>query len=164
MMSEGQDLVARVNCARQLSAQVTELCRRYSDIAPGSDADIEGLHSRVRTVGNTILALQSALGGPHGLLLKGSRELLQSLDECSSQLAQVQQRLDPGTARMALSRFGFGTLKWPLTGNEVRSIVAALEQSEQEIFSRIRFDEELAFIRPSVTGGRPCPHPALHSS
>ena len=57
-----------------------------------------------------------------------ARKLVDSVDGYTSELVQLQNRLDPGKARKAMRRFGIRALKWPFDSKEVSDIVSNLER------------------------------------
>ncbi|RYO82845.1 hypothetical protein DL762_006412 [Monosporascus cannonballus] len=100
-MAEAAGLAASVIAIIDLSAKVANLCFQLDDR------------------GTSLQGVQHLLDGPNNQELAMSRKLVDSLNGCNSELAQLQSRLDPGKARKAMRRFGLRALKWPFESKEV---------------------------------------------
>jgi hypothetical protein len=64
-----------------------------------------------------------------------------SVDGCTLELVQVQNRLDPGKARKAMRRFGLRALRWPFDSKEVSGIISNLERYSQTIMWCLQIDQ-----------------------
>lgn len=113
-MAEAVGLAASVIAIIDLSTKVAGLCLQYSTAVGNARVDITRLRRRLDDLGTTIREAQHLLGGPNGQALATSRRLVDSVDACTSELAQLQSRLDPGKARKAMRRVGIRALKWSL--------------------------------------------------
>jgi hypothetical protein len=91
------------------------------------------------------------LYGPNNQALTISRELIDSLDGCKSELVQMQNRLDPGKARKTMRRLGLRALKWPFDSKEVSGIVANLEHYKQTIMLSLQIDQTCVSIPPRTS-------------
>ncbi|KAH7146859.1 hypothetical protein B0J13DRAFT_318103 [Dactylonectria estremocensis] len=127
-MAEAVGLAGSVIAIIELSAKVSALCLDYSTAVSNARADITRLRSRLDSLGVTFRAVQKLLDGPDGHTLQTSRELVDSLQGCTTVLDQVQRRLDPDKAGKAMRRFGLRALKWPLDSKEVSDILSRLER------------------------------------
>src|SRR4051794_19672584 len=105
-MVEPFGLAASAIAVIELSAQVAALCLKYSTAVRNAESDINCLQSRVKSLHTAAEGVRRLLDGPDGATLETSRELLDSLGGCWSQLAQLQTRLDSGKARK-MRRYGF---------------------------------------------------------
>ncbi|KAL6406211.1 hypothetical protein AUP68_10380 [Ilyonectria robusta] len=118
-MAEAVGLAASVIAIIDLSAKVAVLCLDYSTAVGNARADITRLRSRLYDLGTTLQGVRRLLDDPSSQALATSRRLVDSVDACTSELAQLQSRLDPGKARKAMRRFGIRALKWPFDSKEV---------------------------------------------
>ncbi|PCD38687.1 hypothetical protein AU210_007153 [Fusarium oxysporum f. sp. radicis-cucumerinum] len=140
-MAEAVGLAASVIAVIDLSAKVATLCFQYSTAVRNARADIAHLQSRLNDLDACLRGIHRVLHGPNNQALPISRELIDSLDGCKSELAQVQNRLDPGTARKTMRRLGLRALKWPFDSKEVSGIVANLERYKQTIMLCLQVDQ-----------------------
>ncbi|EWY97447.1 hypothetical protein FOYG_02287 [Fusarium oxysporum NRRL 32931] len=140
-MAEAVGLAASVIAIIDLSAKVATLCFQYSTAVGNARADVAHLQSRLNDLDACLRGFHRVLHGPNNQALPISRELIDSLDGCKSELAQVQNRLDPGKARKTMRRLGLRALKWPFDSKEVSGIVANLERYKQTIMLCLQVDQ-----------------------
>ena len=114
-----------------LSAKVASLCFRYYSAVKNARSDVERLQGELERLKTTLESTQRLLESPDGKRLQTSQDLWDGLIDCSSQLSQLQSRLekklDPGFVRKAIRRTRFGALKWPFESKEIDSIIKNLE-------------------------------------
>ncbi|RYP51983.1 hypothetical protein DL768_002779 [Monosporascus sp. mg162] len=153
-MAEAVGLAASVVAIIGLSAKVANLCLQYSTAVRNAGADITCLRTRLDDLGTSLQGVQHLLDGRNNQELATSRKLVDSLDGCTSELAQLQSRLDPGKARKAMRRFGLHALKWPFDSKEVSGIVSNLEHYKQTIMLCLQVDQTtlLLGIRQRIEG------------
>lgn len=140
-MAEAVGLAASVIAVIDLSAKVTTLCFQYSTTVGNARADITRLQSRLNDISVCLRGAHRVLHGPNNQALTISRELIDSLNCCKSELVQVQNRLDPGKARKTMRRLGLRALKWPFDNKEVSGIVSNLEHYKQTIMLCLQADQ-----------------------
>ncbi len=92
----------------------------------------------------TLQGAQRLLESPNSRRLQTSQCLQDGLLDCSSQLSQLRSRLEeklnPGSARKAMSRFGFRALKWPFESKEIDSIISNLERYRDTLSAGLAVD------------------------
>ncbi|KAH7111546.1 hypothetical protein EDB81DRAFT_355668 [Dactylonectria macrodidyma] len=140
-MAEAAGLAASVIAIIDLSAKVAVLCLDYSTTVSNARADITRLRSRLYDLGTTLQGVRHLFDDPSSQALATSRKLVDSVDGCTSELVQLQSRLDPGKARKAMRRFGIRALKWPFDSKEVSDIVSNLERYERTITLGLQIDQ-----------------------
>ncbi|KAJ0136482.1 Sterol 3-beta-glucosyltransferase UGT80B1 [Fusarium oxysporum f. sp. albedinis] len=140
-MAEAVGLTASVVAIIDLSAKVATLCFQYSTAVGNARADIAHLQSRLNDLDTCLRGVHRVLYGPNNQALTISRELIDSLDGCKSELVQMQNRLDPGKASKTMRRLGLRALKWPFDSKEVSGIVANLEHYKQTIMLSLQIDQ-----------------------
>ncbi|RYP74430.1 hypothetical protein DL769_004007 [Monosporascus sp. CRB-8-3] len=153
-MAEAVGLAASVIAIVDLSAKVANLCLQYSAAVRNARADITCLRARLDDLGTSLQGIQHLLDGRNSPELTTSRKLVDSLDGCTSELGQLQSRLDPGKAHRAMRRFGLRALKWPFDSKEVSGIVSNLEHYKQTIMLCLQVDQTtlLLGIRQKIEG------------
>ncbi|RYP61640.1 hypothetical protein DL771_010059 [Monosporascus sp. 5C6A] len=153
-MAEAVGLAASVIAIIELSAKVANLCLEYSNAVRNARDDITCLRTRLEDLGTTLQGIQHLLDGRNNQELAMSRKLVDSLGDCTSELAQLQSRLDPGKARKAMRRFGLRAFKWPFDSKEVSGIVSNLEHYKQTIMLCLQVDQTtlLLDIRQGIEG------------
>ncbi|KAJ9412678.1 hypothetical protein QL093DRAFT_2539123 [Fusarium oxysporum] len=145
-MAEAVRLTASVVAIIDLSAKVATLCFQYSTAVGNARADIAHLQSRLNDLDTCLRGVHRVLYSPNNQALTISRELIDSLDGCKSELVQMQNRLDPGKARKTMHRLGLRALK----------IIANLEHYKQTIIT-ILFNIQQKFDGVSLQSCRDRP-------
>lgn len=128
----------------ELSAKVASLCLQYSSAVKNARSDVERLQGGLEGLKTTLQGAQRLLESPNGRRLQTSQCLQDGLLDCSSQLSQLRSRLEeklnPGSARKAMSRFGFRALKWPFESKEIDSIISNLERYRDTLSAGLAVD------------------------
>ncbi|KAH6986840.1 hypothetical protein EDB80DRAFT_655789 [Ilyonectria destructans] len=145
-MAEAVGLAASVIAIIDLSAKVAVLCLQYSTAVGNARADITHLRSQLDDLGTTLQGVQHLLDNRNNQALATSRKLVDSVDGCTSELVQLQSRLDPGKAHKAMRRFGLRALKWPFDSKEVSDIVSNLERYERTITLGLQIDQTMLLL------------------
>ncbi|KAF5239010.1 hypothetical protein FANTH_10111 [Fusarium anthophilum] len=140
-MAEAVGLAASIIAIVELSAKVGKLCVQYSTAAGSARADIARLQSRLRDLDVCLEAAQRLINDPKNTALATSRSLVDSLNACQTELAEVQNRLVPGSAQKAMRRFGLRALKWPFDSKEISTVVSNLEHYKQTITLCLQVDQ-----------------------
>ncbi|KAI8674483.1 hypothetical protein NCS57_00346200 [Fusarium keratoplasticum] len=140
-MAEAVGLAASVIAIIDLSAKVAKLCSDYSTAVRSARDDITRFQSQLGNLGEYLKEARRLLDDPNSQSLTTSRRLVDSLDGCTSELVQVQTRLDPGKARKTMRRFGLRALRWPFDSKEVNGIIANLERYNQTIMRCLQIDQ-----------------------
>ncbi|KAH7194234.1 hypothetical protein DER44DRAFT_706025 [Fusarium oxysporum] len=140
-MAEAVGLAASIIAIVELSAKVGKLCVQYSTAAGNARADITRLQNRLKDLNVCLEAAQRLLDDPKNTKLATSRSLVDSLNACETELAEVQDRLHPGSARKAMRRFGLRALKWPFNSKEISTVVSNLEHYKQTITLCLQVDQ-----------------------
>ncbi|KAK4033059.1 vegetative incompatibility protein HET-E-1 [Parachaetomium inaequale] len=128
----------------ELSAKVASLCFQYSSAVKNAKSDVERLQGELERLTTTLQGAQRLLESPNGKRLQTSQGLRNGLIDCSSQLSELQSRLEkklnPGSARKAMSRIGFRALKWPFESKEIDSIIKNLERYRDTLSAGLAVD------------------------
>ncbi|KAI1063961.1 hypothetical protein LB506_005763 [Fusarium annulatum] len=140
-MAEAVGLAASIIAIVELSAKVGKLCVQYSTAAGNARADISRLQTRLKDLNVCLEAAQRLLDDPKNTALVTSRSLVDSLNACETELAEVRERLDPGSARKAMRRFGLRALKWPFESKEISTVTSNLEHYKQTITLCLQVDQ-----------------------
>lgn len=140
-MAEAVGLTASVIAIINLSAKVATLCLQYSTVVGNAEADITRLQHRLNDLGVCLQGAQRLLNDPNNQALVTSRKLVDSLNGCTSELTQLQSRLDPGKARKATRCFRPRIPKRPLDSKKVSGIVFNLDHHKQTILLYLQVDQ-----------------------
>ncbi|KAF5637859.1 kinesin light chain [Fusarium sp. NRRL 52700] len=140
-MAEAVGLAASIIAILELSAKVGKLCVQYSTAAGSARTDITRLQSRLKDLDVCLEAAQRLINDPKNTALATSRSLVDSLNACEAELAKVQERLIPGSARKAMRRFGLRALKWPFGSKEISTVVSNVEHYKQTITLCLQVDQ-----------------------
>ncbi|KAI6758654.1 hypothetical protein HG530_010894 [Fusarium avenaceum] len=136
-MAEIAGLTASIIAIVELSAKLAT----YSNAVGSARGDISRLQSQLESLNISLKAAQRLINEPKNHALATSRSLIDSLEKCQAELARVQDKLDPGSARKAICRFGFRALKWPFDSKEVSELIDSLEQYKQTITLCLQVDQ-----------------------
>ncbi|KAG9501976.1 hypothetical protein J7337_007684 [Fusarium musae] len=140
-MAEAVGLVVSIIAIVELSAKIGKLCVQYSTEAGNARADISRLENRLKDLNVCLEAAQRLLGDPKNTALATSRSLVDSLNACKRELSEVQDKLDPGSARKAMRRFGLRALKWPFDSKEIGTVISNLEHYKQTVTLCLQVDQ-----------------------
>ncbi|KAF2688262.1 vegetative incompatibility protein HET-E-1 [Lentithecium fluviatile CBS 122367] len=147
---DGLSGAASVMAVVGISAQVASLCSRYLVAVKHAKGDIERLQRKVNDIKNVLGELQRLLQQDKSQL-SATHPLLESLQECSQELEGLEAKLrvksEPSQCRKVMQRFGVRALRWPLTSNEVETIVASLQQYEHTFSLALHVDHIALTLR-----------------
>lgn len=125
----------------ELSAKIASLCLDYSLAVKDAKKDISRLHTKVKELEEVAKDVQQLINGPRGGKLSTSQKLEQAVLDCHAHIKSVNERLDPGKRRKAMSRFGLRALKWPFESSEVDKIIRELENCNTTISLALHVDQ-----------------------
>ncbi|CAJ0546948.1 Ff.00g015750.m01.CDS01 [Fusarium sp. VM40] len=144
-MAEIVGLTASIIAIVELSAKLAT----YSNEVGSARGDISRLQSQLGSLDISLKAAQRLINEPKNHALATSRSLIDSLNKCQAELARVQDKLDPSSARKAIRRFGFRALKWPFDSKEVSELINSLEQYKQTITLCLQVDQTTILLNMS---------------
>lgn len=125
----------------ELSAKVAAICIKYSLEVKHAKNDIIRLRAQVNDLENAATSVLRVLDGPQGQSLKASQPLRHAIDAGLSELGQLYESLRPKSARQALNRLGFRSLKWPLQAKEVEKLRQSLRQCTETMSLALQIDQ-----------------------
>ncbi|KAF5633987.1 kinesin light chain [Fusarium tjaetaba] len=140
-MAEAVGLTASIIAIVELSAKIGKLCVQYSTEAGNARTEISRLENRLKDLNACLEAAQRLLDDPKNTALATARSLVDSLNACKRELSEVQDKLDPGSARKAMRRFGLRALKWPFDSKEISTVTSNLEHYKQTITLCLQVDQ-----------------------
>ncbi|KAK2926405.1 hypothetical protein FoTM2_013271 [Fusarium oxysporum f. sp. vasinfectum] len=142
---DGLGSAASVIAVIDLSAKVASLCFQYYSAVNNAKTDIERLHGELDRLETILEGARQLLESPNGWCLQSSQRLRDGLSGCSSELitleTKLEKKLNPGTTRKVMSRFGVRALKWPFESNDVDGIIWTLEQYRDTLSSALTIDQ-----------------------
>src|SRR4051812_7479647 len=136
--------VASIIAVIQVADRILCLCSKYATAAKDAKKDIERLASEVEAlkkvlerVGEMTGSRQMKLGASDSV----SEVLAGSIEQCRSDLGELESQLDPGEERKILGRFVRQSLRWPFQSNTVKKTVEALSRHEMTIILALNMDQ-----------------------
>jgi hypothetical protein len=138
---DGLSGAASVIAVIDVSVKVTALCSQYITAVKSAKNDIECIKKKVSDIKHIVEGIKKLLDGPHKAQLSTTHGLFQSLEQCLQQLQQLEEQLEPGKTRKAMSRFGVRALKWPFTSRQVEDILSSLEAYERSFTIALGVDQ-----------------------
>ena len=127
-MMEAVGVAASIIAVVEITAKVTSLCFKYSHAVKDAQKDILRLQKEVKSLKEVLKEVQQLLHDPNRAKLSASPKALASLDDCSSQLIALHDKLVPRKKHKYMSKLGFWDLKWPLESKEAEKIIGELER------------------------------------
>jgi hypothetical protein len=151
---DGLGSAASVVAVIDLSAKVASLCFQYYSAVKNAKSDIERLHGGLGRLNITLEGVRELLESPNGARLLTSQRLWDGLCGCSSQLTELETKLEkelnPGTVGRMMSRLGAPALKWPFESKDVERIIKTIEQFQDTVSAALTIDQ--TYIVASLLG------------
>jgi len=145
---EGLGAAASVIAVIALSAKVAKLCKQYPLEVKSARNDISRLQNEVNNLGKVVSDVQHLVDGPDGARLSASEKLLGAIDNCSTQLKTLEQKLDLSKTRKPMSSLGLRALKWPFQSKEVDKVISELERCKATILLALQVDQTYVTLSP----------------
>ncbi|KAF5667156.1 kinesin light chain [Fusarium heterosporum] len=136
-MAEIVGLTSSIIAIAELSAKLVA----YSNALRHARVDISRMQTQLASLDICLKAAQHLINDPKNQALVISRSLIDSVNKCQDELAQIQAKLDPGSARKAMRKFGLRAFKWPFDCREINEILTSLEQYKQSITLCLQMDQ-----------------------
>ncbi|KAF4987973.1 hypothetical protein FGRMN_10021 [Fusarium graminum] len=136
-MAEIVGLTSSIIAIAELSAKLVA----YSNAVRNARGDISRLQAQLESLDICLKAAQRLVNDPKNQALVTSRSLIESVNKCQDELGQIQAKLDPGTARRTMRKFGLRALKWPFDSRETNEIVTSLEHYKQSVILCLQVDQ-----------------------
>lgn len=132
---------ASVIAVVDLSVKVTTLVFQYSKGVANARADVARLHSQAKSLDTTLQYAKRLVEGPDSPSLPASHDLADQFRGCQGELESLRAKIEPGTARKTMRRFGLRALKWPFSSKETETIIRTLERYQLNIMSGLQIDQ-----------------------
>src|SRR6266487_2120479 len=95
-------VAANIIAAVNLSAKIALLCGRYSLAVKDAKNDIERLQKEVNSVTHALQEVERLLQSPNSERLSAFQKLGDAVEDCLSQLTELNKKLEVGTTRKAM--------------------------------------------------------------
>jgi len=142
---DGLGSAASVIAVLDLSVKVASLCFQYSKAVKNAKPDIERLRGELDRLKTVLEGALQLFETPNGARLQTSQRLRDGLDGCTSQLAELQTKLEAKLnsrpARRVISRFGIHALKWPFESKGVDGIITTLAHYRDTLSAALAVDQ-----------------------
>jgi hypothetical protein len=129
----------------ELSAKVTSLCFQYLNEVKNAKSDIERLLGELDSLKIVLEDARQLLQCSNGTRLQTSQRLRNGLNGCSSQLTELQtkleKKLNTGVARRTMGCLGICALKWPFESKGVNGIMTILERHRDILSAALTIDQ-----------------------
>lgn len=119
---------ASVIAVVQISQEIPSLCWKYYSAVTHAEKDIKCLCDEITAFHDILKKVKEFVEDPKATKLRGSELLVGQLKQCSCELDDLKNRLDPRQARKAMSRLGLRALKWPFTREGVEKEIPMLNR------------------------------------
>ena len=131
---------ASVVAVIQISERILSLCTKYYLKVRDAKEDIKRLQGEVEGLRDVLKKVLELVEGPGAARLPTSGLLAGRIQQCSSELQDLGNRLDPAQ-KGAMKRLGFRALKWPFTGEDVNKSIAMLERHKTTLNLALNADQ-----------------------
>jgi len=123
---DGLSAAVTAGTAVNFAAKIVSSCWDYYNAVKSARRDIERLRIEVLAFQEVAKQLEDFLRGPLDKDFRISEPVLSSVKQCTDDLTDLDQRLQPSKIR----KFGIIALKWPLSSKEVDKIITVLKRHE----------------------------------
>jgi STAND-like protein len=140
-----------------LSVQVSAILVKYIKDVKDAPADIARLRTEVDNTHSVLSNLNKLLESPDRHKLEASRNLVNALENCETQLKIIKERLPlPNEQALGNSKDGLKErikkwtklsskqakyLQWPLKSTQVNDMITLLQQNTKVLFQALQIDE-----------------------
>ena len=142
---DGVGSAASVVAVIDLSAKVASLCFQYLNEVKNAKSDIERLRGELDSLKIVLEDARRLLPFSNGTRLQTSQRLRDGLNGCSSQLTELQtkleKKLNAGAARKTMSHLGIRALKWPFESKDVNGIITIIERYRDMLSMALTIDQ-----------------------
>lgn len=125
--------VASVIAVIQISEKLVTICTLYELAVKDAKEDIERLQAELKALCNVLKTLEESIGSDTVLVLSATNMITGTLQECSSDLEDLEERLKPRKLQKLMKKFGKRALQWPFSTKNVDKVVARLERHKLTI-------------------------------
>jgi hypothetical protein len=147
---DGLSLAANIIAVIELSAKVASLCAEYSTAVKNARSDIKRLQNELSNLEAVLLGARKLLDGTDGPQLRTTVQLKGALDEASSDLQKLsmkmEEKLNVGSSRKAMRRFGIRAIKWPFESKDVDNIIHNLDKHRATLSTALIVDNTALHI------------------
>ncbi|KAF7164918.1 hypothetical protein CNMCM5623_009318 [Aspergillus felis] len=151
---DGLSSAASVIAAIQLTNSVVKICSTYIRGVKDARGDIITLQQTVAGLEGTLQKLKDFLQGPHNARLTSSSALVKNITDCLSDLGALEKKIDPGSGKDLMRKFGLRAWKWPLQRTEVDRIIQNLERYKSSFTLCLTIDQAALITHISQTTDR----------
>ncbi|KAH6900815.1 hypothetical protein B0T10DRAFT_431737 [Thelonectria olida] len=147
---DGLSLAANIIAVVELSAKIASLCVEYSKAVKNAKSDIKRLQNELGSLDVVLLEARKLLDGPGGARLQTAVQLQGALDDACSDLRKLimkmEEKLNVGNPRKAMSRFGIRAIKWPFESKDVDNIIRNLDRHRSTLSAALIVDNTALHI------------------
>jgi hypothetical protein len=123
----------------QLVDRILSLCCSYALAVKDAKGEIDRLYSEVTALHEVLKSVRALQERRDTTNQPALNMLATHIAECSSQLVDIQTRLDP--AHQTTNQLRMRSLKWPFKSKDVNDIIAKLERHKTTINLALNADQ-----------------------
>lgn len=123
----------------QASDRVLSLISKYYSGVKNAKEDIEGLGSEVEAFRTVLRKIQDH--SANATKLPSLASLATTIKNSSSDIEDIQNKLDPSKGKRAMRRVGLRALQWPFTKKEVEEHIARLHRYKATFILALSSDQ-----------------------
>src|SRR5437764_11172655 len=132
---------ASVVAVIQISQQILSLCWKYYSGVKSAKKDMERLCDEVIALTGVLGKVQELAEGPNATRLPTLNALVGQIKQCSPELEDLRNKLDPGKTQKAMRHLRFRALKWPFTGEDVDKNIMMLSRHKETFNLALTIDQ-----------------------
>lgn len=127
----------------QASDRVLSLIAKYYSDVKKAKEDIEDLKTEVEACRDVLRKIQELAQSSDAtkLPLLASPSLVTAIKGSSSDIENIQNKLDPSKRNRAMSRVGLRALQWPFTKKEMQEHIARLDRHKATLTLALSSDQ-----------------------
>ncbi|MCJ1324911.1 hypothetical protein MMC10_001573 [Thelotrema lepadinum] len=138
---EAVGAVASVIAIVELAAKVGSSCHRYLVAVKSAESDILRLRNETESLKEIVENVYDRSTRKDVATLLSSPAMLRSLNDCSSQLSNVINKLQPQKRTKLMNKLKLRELKWPFETQEIDKILGSLQGYKQSISLALQLDQ-----------------------
>lgn len=125
----------------EISLKVLSLIVDYSIHVKSAKEDIARFRLGLEAFVKVLRSLHELAQNPEATNLVTFRSLAGPIQQCKQDLEYLQERLEPGKSRKAMSKYGVRALKWPFERKELDNYMGIFERYKSTFNTALNADQ-----------------------
>ncbi|VUC35023.1 unnamed protein product [Clonostachys rosea] len=132
-MAETLGLVSSIITVVELFGKIAVHCSVYCADMKSASSEVRQIIDEASRLGSTLNDVERLLDGPNGASIGSSPNIQRTVDECKTQMKELDAKLERGTI--------LNKIKWPLNKGEVAAILHKMQRYRQDITLNLQVNQ-----------------------